>query len=313
MKILQFIVQNPGIYSSVQDQGRSGWAKYGVPSGGVFDQVSSRLVNWLVGNPADASTIETTGAGFEFVTEGEGTIAITGGSGDWLINEEVLEMNVSIPLSGKNHFKLRSVNHGFRSYIGINGLMDLPDWLDSKSPLKASNTFIPHSSFLRKGNDIIITSEQPFEHRRLPEELEYHFTERQVIRFIPGPEYDLFGEDLIKTFSESTYRLSPISNRMGLRLEGTALDITSISEMISSGILPGTIQINNKGLPMVLGPDAQTIGGYPRLGVVARIDFSRLSQLRPGDTISFKEVSLEDAHGLNDYREKRMDYLLGHL
>ncbi len=78
------------------------------------------------------------------------------------------------------------------------------------------------------------------------------------------------------------------SDRMGLQL---FIDIRDMSEMISSGILSGTIQINNKGLPMILGPDAPTIGGYPRIGVVGRIDFDKLGQLSPGDTVTFKHIS----------------------
>lgn len=311
MSSLQLTIVNPGALATLQDAGRLNWESYGVPSGGYFDRSSASCANWLVDNPSDHPVLEITGPGFEFYTEGQGSLAITGAQGQWLIDQEPIPIHQTIPLEGKHHFLLSSLPAGYRSYIGIQHTSTLPTWLGSVSPILVAGRFEPGASLLRKGQQLRFETPATSTSRHLPEELKSRFSKPVIIRLVPGPEFEHFSESQIHAFTEQVYTMSSDSDKMGIRMQGQPLDVTSFPEMISSGILPGTIQINRSGLPMVLGPDCQTMGGYPRIGVVIPYDMEKIAQVAPGGRLQFQVISRTDGLEVESYVRERRRYLMG--
>jgi antagonist of KipI len=118
------------------------------------------------------------------------------------------------------------------------------------------------------------------------------------IRFMKGPQFDQFTERSIEEFLSEKYKVTPNSDRMGYRLSAKALKLNTAVELLSEAVTMGTIQVPNDGQPIILMADRQTIGGYPKIGYVASIDFPVLSQVMPGENLTFKEISIQDAQRL---------------
>jgi allophanate hydrolase subunit 2 len=137
---------------------------------------------------------------------------------------------------------------------------------------------------------------QPVEQRIHPRKLRPEYPTRLRVRVLPGPEFEAFSPYAIGYFFSRGYRLTADSNRMGYRLDATIIDFRPAREVISSGIIPGTIQVTNSGQPIILMADAQTTGGYFRLANVISADMDRLAQLKPGDEVWFSLVHLEEAY-----------------
>jgi antagonist of KipI len=113
-----------------------------------------------------------------------------------------------------------------------------------------------------------------------------------------GPQFDLFTERSKEEFLSEKYKVTPNSDRMGYRLSAKALKLNTAVELLSEAVTMGTIQVPNDGQPIILMADRQTIGGYPKIGYVASIDFPVLSQVMPGENLTFKEISIQDAQRL---------------
>jgi antagonist of KipI len=131
----------------------------------------------------------------------------------------------------------------------------------------------------------------------------------EPIRFMRGPEFDWFDDREQDQFRNEAFRVSAQSNRMGYQLEGPLFKRTGARELLSTAVTRGTIQVTHQGSPVVLMADAQTIGGYPRIGQVAAVDLPRLAQMRPGQQIQFREIPWEAAEKLYFEREKWMRQL----
>ena len=132
------------------------------------------------------------------------------------------------------------------------------------------------------------------------------FAPRKVLRVTPGPQSDWFPKAAHKIFYESTYRVAEESNRMGIRLEGSPIEVSSGGEMISEGVALGAIQVPEGGRPIILFVEQQTTGGYPKIANVISADFHSLGQLRPRDEIRFEPVEWEKARALLKEQEELM-------
>jgi len=129
---------------------------------------------------------------------------------------------------------------------------------------------------------------------------------RKVLRVTPGPQSDWFPAAVRRIFYESTYRVAEESNRMGIRLEGAPIEVSSGGEMISEGVSLGAVQVPEGGKPIILFVEQQTTGGYPKIANVISADFHSLGQLRPRDEIRFERVDLETARALLVEQEELM-------
>lgn len=275
-----------GLWTTVQDQGRIGHQAFGVPVGGAMDQTSAQLANWLVGNEKGSPVLEITLLGPTIQIKNTVQIAVTGANLSPSINNVPIPMNETVSVEQGAILKFGKIQNGCRAYLAIRGNWNIQKWLDSGSAATTSATTLTPDSIIKKDSVLNIQPTSFIEKRTTPAPPDY--ASSIVIDVLPGPEFDNFSAYTIASFFSQVYTIANDSNRMGYRLLGKKLYFESKQEVISSGIVIGTIQISNAGQPILLMRDAQTTGGYARIAVVIPKDLDRLAQLKPGEQVRFR-------------------------
>ena len=289
---LHFI--KPGLQTLIVDHGRPGYQSWGVPVGGAVDRTSASLANWLVGSPANAPVLEITLLGPTIEIEGDGQIALTGADLSPKIDGQAITMYETINVTSGMKLSFGTPKCGCRSYLAVGGNWQLKQWLSSYSALAYDSSGINKNSAIKKNSVVSINTHSSIAPKCISINQRPDICKPFTARVLPGPEFDSFTEDFQQQFLHQRFQLSPQSNRMGCRLTPELKNLTG-SEMISSGVIPGTIQITSSGQPIILLADAQTSGGYPRIANVITADVDALGQLKPGDEVRFVLVDLPEA------------------
>ena len=284
---IEILVQQPGLHTSIQDLGRPGFQNQGIPLGGSLDHSAHQLANRLVGNPDIYPTIEITLLGPKLLIKGSGQMALAGGIFEVYKNGEQISFYETIPVEGAIELVFKKLVHGCRAYLAVGGEWEIPDWLGSKSLAPFQSKRLTPESLLYKGQSIQIQSTPFLRKRKLPPSQHPGYTTPCKIEVLAGPEFDQIDRATIAQFFSSTFQLSSSSNRMGARLLPLLEGYQAPKNLISTGVIPGTVQITNQGQAIVLQADAQTVGGYPRIGILSRIGLDRIAQLKPGDSFQF--------------------------
>lgn len=281
-------ILKPGMLSTIQDNGRLKYIGSGVPMGGALDKLSYWLGNALVGNDIHIPAIEITLLGPTIEIQNDATIAITGANLSPKVNREDLPMNTKCKVAAGSILSFGKCISGCRSYLAVKGQWKVSEWLGSASPLLMSGDNRPDFGPLRAGRVIEVIDNNSYSSIKTQVEVNPIVNKEGVIRVMKGPEYHLFNKESIDSFTMNHYKISPVSNRMGYRLIGTPLLMEDLPEMISSGVVPGTVQISNAGLPIIIMADGQTVGGYPRIANVLTEDQYTLAQMKPGELVKFE-------------------------
>lgn len=274
-----------GMYTTIQDNGRIGQQDVGIPVGGAQDWLAYQQANMLVGNPDGTPALEATLIGPTLTFDTSCTIAITGAGMTPRLDRVAIPKNKTIQCPAGSQLSFAPERSGCRTYIAIAGEWRVEKWQGSVSPLLFGSKRWPASSVLRSVDTIQITS---IAHSRISDlSIQQETQELDTISVLPGPEFNMIDRrDIARLFSQK-YEVSNDSNRIGYRLIGQSIDLSALPPMISSPVIPGTVQITREGTPIVLLNDAQTIGGYPRVLQLTREALSHIAQKRPGDKIRF--------------------------
>ena len=291
---IQLQIKKPGLQTLVQDLGRHGFRAFGVPVNGAMDQKAAEVANWLVGNPSNTPVLEITLMGPSISILGDCQIALTGADLSAHINQQTFPRYETISITGKADISFGRIKEGCRAYLAVGGKWAVRKWLGSSSAATFAGQELTPDSLIRKNSSIRIFPNQQVEKRIYAEELRPVYPTKLRVRVLPGPEFEAFSPYAIGYFFSRGYQLTADSNRMGYRLNANIIDFRPDREVISSGIIPGTIQVTNSGQPIILMADAQTTGGYFRLANVVSADMDRLAQLKPGDEVWFSLVHLEE-------------------
>ncbi len=283
-----------GLQTLIQDKGRIGYQSYGVPISGVMDKESAALANELVGNSLDTPVLEMALLGPTIKIIGDCQIAITGADLSPKVNQISIPLYETINLKDGDILKFGGAKNGCRAYLAIRGNWQINKWLDSYSALPYSGATATPKSYIQKDTILSIQPNPRIPKKIVPVERRPHFSTSLKVRVLPGPEFDDFSNYTIGYFFSKTYKLTKESNRMGYRLDTILADFNPKKEVISAGIIPGTIQITSAGQPVILMRDAQTVGGYYRIANVISKDLDKLAQLKPGDEVSFSLVQLAE-------------------
>ncbi len=295
------IIRSPGMLTTVQDGGRYGYQRFGMPVSGAMDTWSFRVANFLAGNSPDAACLETTLLGPVIQFTDTAFISICGADMYPCLNDRPIGMWETIPVEKNDILSFSGLKHGCRSYIAISGGIDVPPVMGSRSTYLRGGIggFMGRSL---KSGDVVPVGEKPagkIQIREYPEENLPVYFSHQTVRIIPGPEVKRFWPGGIRNFLTDRYQISAHSDRMGYRLEGSAIPAESGNyDVISAGISAGTIQVTGNGQPVILMADRQTTGGYARIANVISVDLPLVAQMKPGDTLNFREVSLDAAQKL---------------
>ncbi len=313
-------VLRPGVLSTVQDRGRHGLQHLGVVTGGAMDLIAHDIANALVGNPADLATLELTLLGPELQFADEALIALCGARFDAALDGSRLPLDRPVLVRAGSRLALGRALHGCRGYLAIAGGILVGQVLGSRS------TYLPASfgglagRILRAGDEIPLAVNAPALARQRFEALGPGVAAGGGMRSVrwfappltvishpdhqfavlPGRHYDRFTAKAQDALYESSWRVSPDSNRIGFRLTGPKLETDGKLEIISEPTCLGTVQVPANGTPIVLMADHQTTGGYPKIAEMASVDIPAFAQLAPGEELRFTRCTLEQA------RERRI-------
>jgi len=300
-------VQEPGLFTTVQDLGREGFGAMGVSASGAADAISLRLGNRMVGNHEGAAGVEMTLLGGMFTFLERALLALTGSDFGATLDGKPVELWSSFEAKAGQTLRLGPTRSGARCYLCVQGGIAVELFLGSASTHILSGLGGNEGRALRKEDALKIGAERGAIHeRRLTARALKELQPRKVLRVTKGPQSDWFPESARRLFYESRYRVAEESNRMGIRLEGAIVPVPSGGEMISEGVSLGAIQVPEGGKPIILFVEQQTTGGYPKIANVISADLHSLGQLRPRDEIRFERVDWETARALLREQEKLM-------
>lgn len=309
-------VQSPGMFTTVQDLGRYGYGPLGVSPSGAADPIALRLGNLLAGNPETGAALEMTLLGGTFLFTEDAVIAVTGSDFAPTLDGNPLPLWTSCKIRPGQTLKLGPTQSGARCYLCVRGGIAVKPFLGSASTHILSRLGGLEGRALRKG-DVLHVHEMPAAkfngQRRFAPEVAARFGRRSVLRTTVGPQTDLFSSDAIDAFYKSRYRVTEQSNRMGLRLEGAALETPHSGQMISEGVSLGAVQVPAGGQPIILFVEQQTTGGYPKIANIVSADLPGVGQLRPGNEIQFELVGPEAARKLIVEQEQFLQKLASSL
>jgi len=285
------LVIDPGLSTTVQDLGRPGYRQWGVPPGGPFDRSSAGLANSLVGNSPDCAVLELTLWGGVYQADCPLAIAVAGAPIEArIISSDSRERRLEIPLSCSlgegERLVLGRTHEGARAYLAVQGGWQTSKILGSRS----SEVRITCGTVLPAGPGAIPT--------RHIGRMAWKSPTAEPFRVIPGPDEGAGSRFGRQFWADREFRVSSHADRVGVRLEGEPLTVRSPPERLSSPVAAGAIQVAGRQL-IILGVACGTMGGYPHIAHVISADLDRIGQLKPGDTLHFLPVTLDDARGLD--------------
>jgi biotin-dependent carboxylase-like uncharacterized protein len=277
-------VVDPGAMATVQDHGRPGHAHLGVPRSGALDLPAHDLANRLVGNPADAATVETTLTGATFRAGVTVRVAVTGAPCGIRVDGRPVAWGAAVVVPAGGVLAVGPATHGLRSYVAVAGGVVVPAQLGSRSTDLLSGTGpapLAAGDLLPLG----VPGAAP-----TPPDTPAAFRPIRELRLRLGPRADWFTPAALAGLPAAAYVVGGASNRVGLRLEGRPLARSRADELASEGMVLGAVQVPPDGQPVVFLNDHPTTGGYPVVGVVLPADLAGCAQLRPGDQVTLRPV-----------------------
>ena len=284
---MQLKIHKAGMHTSIQDEGRFGFQSFGIPVSGAMDKFSYRLANEIVANPENTPALEMTMLGPKIEFLGACQIAITGAHLSPKINNVNVELNKLIDVKSGTLLNFGKIKMGCRCYLAIRGVWRVNDWLDSRSSFSMGVLNLPEKSKVDDGDIIEIDTLKPIQTKPIQTKVNGHYETDLSIGILKGPDFEKFSHSDLEQFFTKNFTIGNDSSRMAYLLNGKIKDYKPDGELISSGVVPGTIQITNNGQPIILMRDAQTTGGYFRIGNIGEFDLNRIAQLKPGDKIGF--------------------------
>ena len=298
-----FEVLRPGINTTFQDKGRFHMQHLGVTPGGCMDLASFLIANALVGNTPSEGVLEFAYQGpLLKLIKGKTKIAITGNVLFRIIksNQEIIlgECNRTYVLNERDQVDILATKQSAYGYMALEGGFDIKPFCKSVSILSRAQIGPNEGKKIKINDKINIKinnkSKKNFSSTILRKD-------KNTIRVLKGPQFEYFSKESQKDFFSKEYKISNLTDRMGMRLEGTVMENIVNTNIRSEGITKGAIQVPADGQPIVLLTEYPTIGGYPKIANVTSVDYNLLIQKTPGEKISFELIKLQEAEQL--YKE----------
>ncbi len=304
-------IENGGILTTVQDGGRFGYEQFGVSPSGPMDMRAMNMANILVGNPMNESCLEMTILGPQIRFTSSAVIALTGADMKPTINGRTVSMYRAVAVQSGDVLKLGTVQNGCRTYLAAAGGLDIPELMGSKCTMVGKGFGGYEGRKLQKDDEIGFVkhvSMLPNMQARCTYPDKYQ-TKEHVLRVIMGPQDDMFTEKGMNSFLGGAYKVGQEFDRMGYRLEGPVIEHKEDGNIISDGVVTGSIQVPTSGRPIVMLAERQTIGGYTKIATVITVDLPVIGQCKAGDVIRFRAVTVDEAQKLYEAYYREMEAL----
>jgi biotin-dependent carboxylase-like uncharacterized protein len=292
------LVQEPGPLTTVQDLGRFGHLRVGIPTSGPMDRDAFVLGNRLVGNPDGAAGLECTLVGPRLELTDDRLVAVTGADVAPTLNGAAMPAWQAVPARAGDVLRLGPARSGVRAYLAIAGGLATPPVLGSRATYVRGRLGGLEGRAVRKGDRLPLGAAAPGPARRVRATRVPAYGAEITVAVILGPQDDRFTAAGIDAFLSGPYELLPQSDRMGARLKGPFIEHTRGHDIVSDGVPMGGIQVIGEGQPIVLLADRQSAGGYTKIATVCSFDLGRIAQLKPGGRLTFRRVTVAEAHAM---------------
>lgn len=291
-------VLDPGIAATLQDCGRQGYQRFGVPVSGALDTISLQIANVIAGNAPGTAAIEILGAALALQVEADSvTVAVAGTAAPFSLESEKAAVRIppfrSVTALRGDILRFPPPKGGAVCYLAVEGGFDVPPALGSISTYGRATLGGYEGRALLAGDRLPLRLTAAPE--RQPVSLDVTIGAPAALRVMRGPNADYFKPAAFETLFDAAYTVSPASDRMGIRLTGPALEREIPGEIPSQGTAAGSMQVPADGQPIMLMADRQTTGGYPRIATVIGADIAAAGRLTAGMKIRFEEVSRAEA------------------
>lgn len=290
-------VLDAGALTTVQDLGRYGFQRYGVPVSGAMDAFALRIANLLVGNLEGAAALELTITGPQLLFLDNAVIAVAGADMQPRVDHLAAPTWQAFSVSKDAVLSFRGLRAGARACLAIAGGIDVPVVLRSRSTYLRSHFGGFEGRALRPGDRLSRGAvPKTIEARQMPTSWLPTYLASHRVRVVLGPQDAAFTSRGVQTLLSSAYTIGSQSDRMGYRLEGPRIEHKTGADIVSDGTPAGAVQVAGDGMPLLLLADRGTTGGYAKIATIISVDLPRLAQSQPGDRVFFDAVSVSEAH-----------------
>jgi len=310
----KIIVLREGINSTFQDLGRNNFYHIGLPFSGAMDKRNYLIANKLVGNQHNEAVIEFAYQGpLLKIEEGNINFAISGDvkfnikKDDKLFNGQCYKTYF---LSKNDEIDIISTNKSVYGYFAVSGGFELNKNFGSFSTTVRANVGSNNGNKLSKNEKFLI---KDIKNKNISKNIEYINSKVEYIRILKGTNFDYFSDDSINDLTSKKFLVSKLSDRMGMRLQGSKIKNMKETNIRSEGLVKGVIQVPADGDPIIMLSDHGTIGGYPKIAVVISADYDKLIQTPPGNTVKFKLIELKEAENLYRLYQMETENLLNQI
>ena len=310
----KIIVLREGINSTFQDLGRNNFYHIGLPFSGAMDKRNYLIANKLVGNQHNEAVIEFAYQGpLLRLEEGNINFAISGDvkfnikKDDKLFNGQCYKTYF---LSKNDEIDIISTNKSVYGYFAVSGGFELNKNFGSFSTTVRANVGSNSGKKISKNEKFLI---KDFKNKNISKNIQYINSKVEYIRILKGTNFDYFSDDSINDLTSKKFLVSKLSDRMGMRLQGSKIKNMKETNIRSEGLVKGVIQVPADGDPIIMLSDHGTIGGYPKIAVVISADYDRLIQIPPGNTVKFKLIELKEAENLYKLYQMETENLLNQI
>lgn len=304
-------VIQPGLLTTVQDAGRRGWMRTGVPPSGPMDAPAFAVANHLVGNPTDAAGLEVTLTGPVIRCQRPTVVAVCGAEFDLWVDRLPVPTWHAVFVRAGSYLRFGSRRGGARAYLAVAGGIATEPFLGSRATYLKGAFGGLEGRALQHGDRLPVGAHgipdlAAYAGRSWPQARRPAYIPEPTLRLVPQSQSRGWSRRALADLCAHPFEVSRASDRMGVRLAGPALPRRESAPTISDGVIIGSVQVPPDGQPIVMMVDHQTTGGYPKVGTVIQADLPLLAQCLPGDRVRFETVTLTEAQAL--YRSWRAIY-----
>ncbi len=303
----ELILHESGPLTTVQDAGRAGYLRVGIPASGPMDREAFVLANRLAGNADGAAALECTLIGPRIEFADQRTVAVTGAECPVTLNGAEAPRWQSFSVAAGDLLRVGPAQSGVRAYVAVSGGIATPPALGSRATYVRGALGGLDGRALRRGDRLPLGPAGASGAARVKPGAVPSYGGEAELRLVLGPQDDRFTARGVAALLEGPYEMLPQSDRMGARFRGPVIEHARGHDIISDGIPLGGVQVTGDGQPIVLLVDRQSTGGYTKIATVCSFDIGRLAQVKPGQRVRFRAVTIEQAHAALRSARSRLD------